>query len=355
MWRPRSPRWRMPRSDRPPNRSPRSTRRTRRSRRRSPGSTSTSALVARRIRLDAELVRRGLARSREQAAELVAAGRVEVRGTVATKVAAMVDPADPLNVRGGDPADDYVSRGGHKLAGALAAFGAPPDHTPTSGATASPTSGATASPTSGATASPSVAGGLTVAGRRCLDAGASTGGFTDVLLRAGAREVVAVDVGYGQLAWSVRNDPRVRVHDRTNVRSLTSDQIGGVCDLVVADLSFISLRLVLDALASCLAPDGDLVPMVKPQFEVGRERVGSGGVVRDPALRADAVLEVAEYAIGLGLGVVGVVASPLPGPSGNVEFFLWLRRGPAVVDAATIRTVVEAGVPVPANQLDAGG
>jgi 23S rRNA (cytidine1920-2'-O)/16S rRNA (cytidine1409-2'-O)-methyltransferase len=314
--------------------------------------------VARRIRLDAELVRRGLARSREQAAELVAAGRVEVRGTVASKVAAMVDPAEPLLVRGGDPADDYVSRGGHKLAGALAAFGAPSDGVPPDGVPRDgvPPEGVQ---TRAATGSPSVAAAapsrLTVAGRRCLDAGASTGGFTDVLLRAGAREVVAVDVGYGQLAWSVRNDPRVRVHDRTNVRSLDPDQIGGVCDLVVADLSFISLRLVLNALASCLGPDGDLIPMVKPQFEVGRERVGSGGVVRDPTLRADAVLDVAEYATGLGLGVVGVVASPLPGPSGNVEFFLWLRRGPAVVDAATIRTVVEAGVPVPANQLDAGG
>jgi 23S rRNA (cytidine1920-2'-O)/16S rRNA (cytidine1409-2'-O)-methyltransferase len=267
--------------------------------------------VARRTRLDAELVRRGLARSREQAAELVTAGRVEVRGVVAAKVAAMVDPADPLRVLGGDPADEYVSRGGHKLAGALEAFD-----------------------------------GLVVAGRRCLDAGASTGGFTDVLLRAGAREVVAVDVGYGQLAWSLRTDDRVRVVDRTNVRSLAADQIGGACDVIVADLSFISLRLVLDALAACLAPDGDLVPMVKPQFEVGKQRVGPGGVVRDPALRADAVLDVAAYAAGLGLGVLGVVASPLPGPSGNVEFFLRLRRGPGAVDAAAIRSVVEAGVPV---------
>jgi 23S rRNA (cytidine1920-2'-O)/16S rRNA (cytidine1409-2'-O)-methyltransferase len=270
--------------------------------------------VARRIRLDAELVRRGLARSREQAAELVAAGRVEVRGTIASKVAAMVDTADPVVVRGPDPTDDYVSRGGHKLAGALATFGRGPD-------------------------------GPSVAGRRCLDAGASTGGFTDVLLRADAREVVAVDVGYGQLAWRVRQDPRVRVHERTNVRTLTPDQIDGVCDLIVADLSFISLRLVLDALVGCLAPGGDLLPMVKPQFEVGRDRVGPGGVVRDPALRADAVLDVAVYAARIGLGVAGVVASPLPGPSGNVEFFLWLRRGPDVVDAATIRSVVEAGVP----------
>jgi len=270
--------------------------------------------MARRIRLDAELVRRGLARSREQAAELVAAGRVEVRGTVARKVAAMVDPAEAVHVRGGDTATDYVSRGGHKLAGALAAFG----------------------PT-----------GLRVEGRRCLDAGASTGGFTDVLLRAGAAEVVAVDVGYGQLAWSIRTQERVRVVDRTNVRTLTPDTIGGPADLIVADLSFISLRLVLGALVACLELDGDLVPMVKPQFEVGRERVGPGGVVRDPALRADAVLDVAGEASERGLGVAGVVTSPLPGPAGNVEFFLWLRRGPSLVDAAGIREIVEAGVVEP--------
>ena len=287
--------------------------------------------MARRIRLDAELVRRGLARSREQAAQLVAAGRVEVRGTVASKVAAMVDPADAVRVLGGDAADEYVSRGGHKLAGALAAFRSSLPGAPE----------------------------LVVAGRRCLDAGASTGGFSDVLLRAGAREVVAVDVGYGQLAWSIRTDPRVRVHDRTNVRSLTPDAIGGGCDLIVADLSFISLRLVLNALASCLLPDGDLVPMVKPQFEVGRDRVGPGGVVRDPTLRADAVLDVARYAAGLGLGVAGVATSPLPGPAGNVEFFLWLRRGPDAIGAAGVRSVVEAGVPTnddtdPAEDGDAG-
>ena len=279
--------------------------------------------MARRIRLDAELVRRKMARSREQAAELVAAGRVEVRGTVATKVAAMVDPADPLVVRGDDPIADYVSRGGHKLAGALAAF-AP--------------------------------AGLVVADRRCLDAGASTGGFTDVLLRAGAREVVAVDVGYGQLAWPIRTDERVHVHDRTNVRSLKPADIGGPADLIVADLSFISLRLVLDALIACLDEGGDLVPMVKPQFEVGKERVGAGGVVRDPALRADAVLDVAALAAERGLGVAGVVTSPLPGPAGNVEFFLWLRRDAASVPEIEIRRVVEAGVVSNADaETDRGG
>ncbi len=265
--------------------------------------------MARRNRLDTELVRRGLARSREQAAQLVTAGLVQVRGTTATKPAAMVDTADAVRVVAGDE-DGYVSRGAHKLLGALAAFGP---------------------------------AGLVVAGRRCLDAGASTGGFTEVLLRKGAAEVVAVDVGYGQLAWSLRNDERVRVHERTNVRSLTPEAIGGPVALTVADLSFISLRLVLAALVSCTAPDGDLVPMVKPQFEVGKERVGAGGVVRDPALRAEAVLDVAAVAAGLGLGVAGVVASPLPGPSGNVEFFLWLRRDAAPVDAAAVRAAAGVG------------
>ena len=173
--------------------------------------------MARRARLDAELVRRKLARSREQAAALVEAGRVQVHGTVARKVAAMIDPADPVLVTGADPATEYVSRGGHKLAGALAVFGPR---------------------------------GLGVTGRRCLDAGASTGGFTDVLLRAGAAQVVAVDVGYGQLAWPIRTDERVVVLERTNVRTLTPELIGGPVDLTVADLSFISLRLVLPALAA---------------------------------------------------------------------------------------------------------
>lgn len=265
-------------------------------------------MTAARVRLDAELVRRGLARSREQAGELVAAGRVTVAGQRAAKAATQVSRDAPIAIADtGEPG--YVSRGGHKLAGALAVFGP---------------------------------AGLTVAGRDCLDAGASTGGFTDVLLRNGAAEVVAVDVGYGQLAWALRSDPRVRVHDRTNVRTLTPEAIGGPADLTVADLSFISLRLVLPALAACTGDD--LVPMVKPQFEVGKERVGSGGVVRDPALRAGAVLSVAEAAAELDFGVAGMVRSALPGPSGNVEFFLWLRRGAAAVDPEAVHTMVgEAG------------
>jgi 23S rRNA (cytidine1920-2'-O)/16S rRNA (cytidine1409-2'-O)-methyltransferase len=272
-------------------------------------------VAPRRLRLDAELVRRGLARSRDHAAELIADGRVTVSGATATKPATAVT-TDVAVVVAADPAipggEEYVSRGGHKLAGALAAY---------------------------------LPEGLVVEGRRCLDAGASTGGFTDVLLREGAREVVAVDVGYGQLAWRLQQDERVLVRDRTNVRDLDLEQVGGPVDLVVGDLSFISLRLVLDALIAVTGPDADLVPMVKPQFEVGKERVGKGGVVRDPALRAEAVAMVADAAAARGWGARAVTVSPLPGPSGNVEFFLWLRRGPSLVGKAEIEAVVSAGPP----------
>ncbi|MFF3289885.1 TlyA family RNA methyltransferase [Streptomyces sp. NPDC003023] len=264
-----------------------------------------------RLRLDAELVRRELARSREHASQLIAAGRVTVGGTVATKPATQVEKAAAIVVAADDSDPDYVSRGGHKLAGALAAF---------------------------------VPLGLRVEGRRALDAGASTGGFTDVLLRSGAAHVVAVDVGYGQLAWSLQSDERVTVKDRTNVREMTLETIDGVpVDIVVGDLSFIPLGLVLPALVRCSAPDADLVLMVKPQFEVGKERLGSGGVVRSPELRAEAVRAVAQRAAKLGLGVRGVTASPLPGPSGNVEYFLWLRADAPELDPADVDRAVAEG------------
>jgi 23S rRNA (cytidine1920-2'-O)/16S rRNA (cytidine1409-2'-O)-methyltransferase len=267
--------------------------------------------VPRRLRLDAELVRRHLARSREQASELIAAGRVSVAGARATKPATGVTTDVAIVVRA-DPDDPgYVSRGAHKLAGALTAF-APL--------------------------------GLSVTGRRCLDAGASTGGFTDVLLRRGAAQVVAVDVGYGQLAWRLQQDPRVVIHDRTNVRELTVETIGSSVDVVVGDLSFISLELVLDALLGVTQPEGDLALMVKPQFEVGKDRVGKGGVVRDPALRAEAVLSVAAAAEKRGWGAQAVTTSPLPGPSGNIEYFLWLRRGEARVAPVEIEAAVRANV-----------
>ncbi|BEP15983.1 hemolysin [Acidothermaceae bacterium B102] len=266
--------------------------------------------MSRRLRLDAELVRRGMARSRDHAVELVDAGRVTVAGQRATKPATQVDGADALHVQPLAEGDDYVSRGAHKLLGALTAF------------------------------SPY---GLVVEGRRCLDAGASTGGFTDVLIRRGALRVAAVDVGYGQLAWRLRQDERVVVYERTNVRNLVADDIGGKVDLVVADLSFISLRVVLPALAGCTQSDGDLVLMVKPQFEVGRDQLGAGGVVREPELRASAVRSVAEASTGLGLGVAGVTASPLPGPSGNVEYFLWLRRDAGPLDDDALQTALREG------------
>ncbi len=263
--------------------------------------------MSRRLRLDAELVRRGLARSRDQAADLITAGRVAVAGQLAAKPASQVTVDAPITVERASDGPDYVSRGGYKLAGALAAFG-----------------------------------GLVVEGKRCLDAGASTGGFTDVLLRSGAAQVVAADVGYGQLAWSLQTDERVTVLDRVNVRNLMPEQVAPPPELVVADLSFISLTAVLPALVACAAPGADFLLMVKPQFEVGKDRVG-GGVVRDPELRKAAVASVARAAAGAGLGVAGVTASPLPGPSGNVEYFLWLRSGAGPLDDAALAQAVEAG------------
>ncbi len=275
----------------------------------------------RRLRLDAELVRRGLARSREHASELIAAGRVSVNKAVATKPATAVTTDADLVVNEDPSSPDYASRGGHKLAGALEAF----------------------KPL-----------GLRVSGRRCLDAGASTGGFTDVLLREGAREVVAVDVGYGQLVWALRNDPRVQVHDRTNIREIDAALIGGPVDLVVGDLSFISLEVVLDALIGVTVPDGDLALMVKPQFEVGKDRLGKGGVVRDLGHRADAVTAVADSAAGRGWGARAVTTSPLPGPSGNVEFFLWLRAGDAEIgrDAVVAEVARSASLGVAGEKVN---
>ncbi len=271
------------------------------------GGEGLSDAVPRRARVDVELVRRGLARSRQQAAELIDAGKVSIDGMPAVKAATAVAATAALSV-----ADDgertWVSRGAHKLIGALDAFG------------------------------------VAVGGRRCLDAGASTGGFTEVLLARGAREVVAADVGYGQLAWSLRSDPRVVVVERTNVRDLSPAAIGGPVDAVVADLSFISLAAVLPALTGCASPRADIVPMVKPQFEVGKDQVGPGGVVHDPALRAGAVLAVARRAEELNWHTVGVTASPLPGPAGNVEYFLWLRAqtDQPVSGDALVRAVQQA-------------
>ncbi|CAB4707481.1 MAG: TlyA family rRNA (cytidine-2'-O)-methyltransferase [Actinobacteria bacterium] len=259
-----------------------------------------------KTRLDAELVRRGLARSRDHAADLIESRSVLVTGIPASKPASQVDAQTSITIAG--ERDDFVSRGGHKLAGALDAFPA-----------------------------------INVSEKSALDAGASTGGFTDVLLKRGVKKVVAVDVGYGQLAWELRNDPRVTILDRTNVRHLTIEQVGERVDLVVADLSFISLTLVLPALVSVSQSSADFLVMVKPQFEVGREKLGAGGVVRDSALRKSAVLEVADCAYDMGLGCEGVVASSLPGPSGNVEYFLWLKRGATELSEADLDDAILKG------------
>jgi len=259
-----------------------------------------------KTRLDAELVRRGLARSREQAADLIESRSVLVIGIPATKPATQVDAETSITIVG--ERNEYVSRGGHKLAGALDAF---PQ--------------------------------IKVAGRRALDAGASTGGFTDVLLKRDVAAVVAVDVGYGQMAWEIRQDPRVTVLDRTNVRHLTISQIGDPVDLIVADLSFISLALVLPALVEVSGAGADFLVMVKPQFEVGREKLGAGGVVRDPLLRKAAVKEVADAALEMGLGCEGVVASSLPGPSGNVEYFLWLKEGSTAISEEALDAAIAEG------------
>ena len=262
-----------------------------------------------RVRLDRELVRRGLAPSREAAGEAVADGRVLVSGALADKPSRMVAASEPIEVA--SPGRRWASRGGGKLDPALDRLG------------------------------------VEVAGRTCLDAGASTGGFTDVLLDRGAARVVAVDVGRGQLDPRLRDDPRVEVLDATNVRFLEPGAIGGPVDLTVADLSFISLRLVLPALAAATAPGGDLVLLVKPQFEAGRQAVGKGGVVRDPEAWAGAVRSVADAAAELGLGVAGICPSPLPGPSGNVELFLHLRAGAPALRAPELEAAVDEAARLP--------
>jgi 23S rRNA (cytidine1920-2'-O)/16S rRNA (cytidine1409-2'-O)-methyltransferase len=258
-------------------------------------------------RLDAELVRRGLARSREHARELIEAGAVRIAGTVATKAATQVDTGAAVTVSA-EAADDYVSRGAHKLIGALDVFS-----------------------------------DVVVEGAHCLDAGASTGGFTDVLLRRGAAHVLAVDVGYGQIAWRLRSDDRVTVQERVNIRDLTAADVPYLADITVADLSFISLELVLPALSALTQPTGEMLLMVKPQFEVGRELVGAGGVVREPELRVAAVTKIAHAGHGLGWGTAGVTASPLPGPRGNVEYFVRLNRVSGAPEVADIERAVEEG------------
>ncbi|MBL0885309.1 TlyA family RNA methyltransferase [Myceligenerans indicum] len=250
-----------------------------------------------RARVDAELVRRGLARSRRHAAELVAAGRVSVGGRPVGKPSAAVARGADVEVAAGDRGEsEYASRAGLKLAGALDALGE---------------------------------GAPVVDGAWCVDLGASTGGFTDVLLRRGADHVVAIDVGHGQLVPRLREDRRVTVVEGKNARDLTRADLARAPGLVTGDLSFISLTLVLPAVASVLPPHGQALLLVKPQFEVGRERLGRGGVVRAPVLHAEAVTTVVRASEQVGLRLRAVAASPVPGPSGNREFFVQLTADAA--------------------------
>jgi len=241
-------------------------------------------MVAQRRRLDQALVERGLVTSRERAQAMVRAGLVRVAGAPTERPDQLVAADQPIEITG---ARDYVSRGGEKLAAALDAFAVDPRD------------------------------------RTCLDVGASTGGFTDVLLQRGAERVIAVDVGYGQLAWSLRQDPRVTVIERVNIRHL--EQLPQPADLAVIDVSFISLRLVLPRVRELLRPPGDVVALVKPQFEVGKGAVGKGGVVRDPAQHDQVLNELRRFAAEIGYQVTGQIPSPVLGTKGNREFLLYLK------------------------------
>ena len=256
-----------------------------------------------RRRLDVELVRRGLVPSRMRAVEVIGAGRVLVGGAPASTPARQVDGAEAIAVLDAD-GPEFVSRGGHKLAAALDAFG------------------------------------IDVAGRTAVDVGSSTGGFTDCLLQRGAAHVFAIDVGRSQLAWSLRGDARVTVMERTNVRDLSAGSLAPAPELCVADLSFVSLRTVVPNLLSIASAGAEFVLLVKPQYEAGRARVGRKGIVRDPAVHAAVLREVVEGLASGGLGVDALVPSPLRGADGNVEFLAHARRGPATLASSAIDAVV---------------
>ena len=241
-----------------------------------------------RRRLDAELVRRGLVTSRAEAQRLIEVGGVSVAGRPAARAATLVAPDDPITMAA---ATTWASRAGEKLAAALENFP------------------------------------VTVNGRKALDVGASTGGFTDVLLAAGAERVVAVDVGYGQLLWRLRTHPNVEVHDRTNFRTADVTALGAPFGVVVVDVSFISVTLLAAQLAAAGTAGTDYVVLVKPQFEAGRDAVGSGGIVRDPAAHEGAIVAVADALAEVGVGSRGLMPSPIRGAKGNVEFLLHARHG----------------------------
>ncbi len=259
-------------------------------------------------RADVWLVTRGLAESREKAQALIMAGQVYVGEKKVLKSSEQVAEDAPLQVRGGGQ-EHFASRGGHKLEKAIAAFGAD------------------------------------VAGAVAMDIGAATGGFTDVLLRHGAAHVYAIDVGYGQLDWRLRNDPRVTVMERTNARALTAEQFPERPNLAVMDVSFISIRLILPAAAAVMGEKGRFLTLIKPQFEAGRGKVGKNGVVRDPKVHEEVIRGIADFCSSIGWQMTALDHSPITGPKGNIEFLAEIRRAdPALpsVGENEIRTAVSA-------------
>ena len=255
-------------------------------------------------RLDQLVFEKGLTESRERARTSIMAGLVYVNGQKETKPGTFVDPEASVELRGEQLR--YVSRGGLKLEKALRVF--PVD----------------------------------VTGAVCVDCGASTGGFTDVLLQNGAEKVFAVDVGYGQLAWSLRQDPRVVCMERTNIRYVIPEQIGQPADIAVADLSFISLRLVLGPVRELLKEDGHMICLVKPQFEAGKEKVGKKGVVRDPAVHREVLESFIGFSSEAGFGLRGLDYSPIRGPEGNIEYLAWLQKDARSVETPDLAALVEA-------------
>lgn len=254
-----------------------------------------------KVRLDQLLVDLGLSQSRERAKVTIMEGSVFVDGQRVDKPGTAVDPEKKIELRGAQLA--YVSRGGLKLEKALRVFPVSP------------------------------------AGKTCIDCGASTGGFTDVLLQNGAERVYAVDVGYGQLAWKLRNDPRVVNMERTNVRYISREQIPEPLDLGVCDVSFISIRLILPAVQTLLREDGDMLCLIKPQFEAGRGKVGKKGVVRDSATHLEVLDSFVDFFPTAGYSLMGLDYSPIRGPEGNIEYLAWLKKGShpgPVIDTAAL-------------------
>lgn len=258
--------------------------------------------MAEKERLDVALQSRGLAPSRTHAQALIMAGQVLVNGQQAQKASQIVRATDAVTIK---EKLRYVSRGGLKLEKALCVFP------------------------------------IRVSGKRCLDVGASTGGFTDCLLQNGAQKVYAVDVGHGQLDYALRNDTRVVCMERCNARNLTVEQIKAPVEFACADVSFISLKLILPPMRDCLLSEGEMVVLIKPQFEAGREQIGKGGVVRDVRVRRQICIEMLHYAHSIGLYPYGLDVSPITGPKGNVEFLLWLKKQPGGITETRFETLCE--------------